>query len=109
MTKRASGEPPEEPQFIEASSEEDSHVEASVDPSEASEPFEPYVEWVGAVGYREITSDQWEEAGVTEQGTVVWTRDNPRVNMSELTESALQRLNGEPNFKFVSEPPKEED
>lgn len=71
--------------------------------------FEPYVEWVGSVGHREVTAQQWIEAGIEDQGTVIWTRDNPRVDMSALTPAASERLAGEPNFKFVTQAPKEND
>lgn len=71
--------------------------------------FEPYVEWVGGVGYREVTADQWKSAGVENQDSVFWTREEPRVPLSKFTEAAVARLAAEPNFKFVLEPPKEND
>lgn len=86
----------------------DEETNAGLTPADEEE-FRPYVEWVGGVGYREVTKEQWQEAGVEDQGTVVWTRESPRVLLSELSENARQRLAGEPNFKFVTEEPREDD
>lgn len=74
-----------------------------------SRDFEPYVEWSGGAGYREVTADQWRDAGIEDQGTVVWTRESPRVLLSDLTEAAQKRLAEEPNFSFVLDEPKEND
>lgn len=73
------------------------------------EEFRPYVEWVGSAGYREVTDQQWRDAGIEDQGTVTWTRESPRVDLSELTDAARERLAAEPDFKFVHEAPKEDD
>lgn len=64
--------------------------------------FEPYVEWRGSAGYREITDDQWKDAGVHDQNTVSWTRGS-HVLLSDLSEDAVARLAGEPDFFFVHE------
>lgn len=73
------------------------------------EPFEPYVEWQGLLDYREISREQWAQAGVDDQETVWWTRDNPRLPLSRLSGFAHERLAAEPDFVFVLEPPKEND
>ncbi len=78
-----------------------------IDDSEGKERFEPYVEWTGSVGHREITAEQWLAAGIEDQDTLVWTRESPRIAISRLTDDARQRLSEEPNFKFVTEPQKE--
>lgn len=78
----------------------------SPEPEDSS--FEPYVEWIGGAGYREVTKEQWEEAGIKDQDTVFWTRESPRLPLSQLTDEARQRLAAEPDFHFVTEAPKEE-
>lgn len=81
------------------------HDEFGPDGSQYDEPvdFEPYVEYVGAVGIREVTKDQFAEAGIDDQDTLIWTRESPRVPLSQISEAAQQRLSGEPDFKFVYE------
>lgn len=74
-----------------------------------STDFKPYVEWRGSSGHREVTEKQWAEAGIDGQKTVTWTRENPRVELSDLNEEAQRRLSGEPDFHFVTESPKETD
>lgn len=106
VTPQGDGDVPREPKF---SSVPDSASETEFTEESSEERFEPYVEWTGGVGYREITDEQWKEADVTDQGTVVWTRESPRVNLSELSDAARQRLAGEPNFNFVTEQAREED
>lgn len=86
----------------------DSQIEEA-DTTESNEEFEPYVEWQGAVTYREITKEHWQQAGVHDQETVTFSRDNRRVPLASLSEDAQNRLADEPDFHFVTEPPKEDD
>ena len=73
-------------------------------PPEKKEEFDPYVEWVGSAGQRDISEEAWQKAGVDGQGSVVWTRENPRLPLSQLTQAAIQRLAEESDFVFVLEP-----
>lgn len=73
------------------------------------EEFEPYVEWTGSAGYREVTAEQFNQAGVPDQETLVWTREQPRIPLSRVSREAQQALAAEQGFNFVTEDPKEND
>lgn len=70
--------------------------------------FDPYVEWVGSAGECQVTEEEWKAEGISDQVTVVWTKDSPRLPLSQLTEAARKRLTAEPHFKFVFTAPEEE-
>lgn len=91
------------------STEGSENVQADEEHTDQSGNFEPYVEWRGDATFREVTEDQWREAGVKDQATVNWNRNTSRVPLSDLTDEARQRLAGEPGFFFVHEASEETD
>ena len=59
----------------------------------ASKDDEDLVLYVGGADVRQITAQEWEAAGVENQDTVVFNRENNwRVPANELTDAALQLL-----------------
>lgn len=66
--------------------------------AEAAE--EPMVVYQGEFGKREITAQQWQEAGVPGMPTVVWERrSNFKVPVSAFTPQALQVLRQDQGFR----------
>jgi hypothetical protein len=66
----------------------------------AEEAGEPMVAYRGEFGRREITTEQWAEAGVPNMPTVVWDwRSSFRVPKSVFTEQALQVLRQDQGFQ----------
>lgn len=61
---------------------------------------EPMVVYQGEFGKREITAQQWSEAGVPDMPTVVWERRTGfKVPVSAFTPQALQVLRQDPGFQ----------
>lgn len=71
------------------------------------ESMPPHVYWnglaVGSASRREITTDEFKSAGVEDQATVVWSRENDfRVPLSAFTEAALRVVAVQANMHFVN-------
>lgn len=63
------------------------------------------VRYVGVVTERHLTKADWEAAGVTDQGTVVWTRDTGHVlPIESFSDAALNVLRGQSEFAVVQRP-----
>lgn len=64
---------------------------------------EPMVTYHGAFGKREITKEQWEQAGVVEMPTVAWERRTGfKVPVDAFTPRALQVLRQDADFRVPS-------
>lgn len=72
----------------------------NTDPELAEAAEEPMVEFQGEAGRREITAEQWAEAGVAGMPTVVWERRTGfKVPVSVFTPQALQVLRQDQGFR----------
>lgn len=72
----------------------------TTDPELAEAAEEPMVVYNGVFGRREITVQQWKDAGVDNMPTVLWTREEGfRVPRSVFTEQALQVLRQDGGFQ----------
>ena len=81
----------------------DSPDEAKV-AQKLGEAREPGVAYVGKAPVRIVRREEFEKAGVTEQDTATWTRNNGHfVKKSAFTEAALNVLLQDPAFKVVGE------
>jgi hypothetical protein len=70
----------------------------------AAEATEPAVVYTGKAPVRIVRREEFEKAGVTEQDTATWTRQNKHsVKKSAFTEAALNVLLQDPAFKVVGE------
>jgi hypothetical protein len=66
----------------------------------AEESEEAMVVYRGEFGRREITKEQWEQAGISGMPTVVWERASGfKVPVSVFTEQALQVLRQDQGFR----------
>jgi len=66
----------------------------------AEEAGEPMVVYQGEFGKREITAEQWQQAGVQGMPTVVWERSSGfKVPASAFTPQALQVLRQDQGFR----------
>lgn len=82
----------------EADSELMDDPNTDVELAEAAE--EPMVEYTGPASRREITSEQWQGAGVADMPTVVWERHSGfKVPKSVFSEQALQVLRQDGGFR----------
>ena len=71
------------------------------EPLKKEEDNGPTVHYVGSSSNRVITQEEWEQAGITDQPTVMWDESNDRtVPLDSLTELAQQRLGNEPGFEI---------
>lgn len=60
------------------------------------------VKYRGSSSIREITAEQWEQAGIKKQDTVIWNADNNwTVALDKLSEDALKVVGNEPGFEIV--------
>lgn len=76
-------------------------TEADTELAEAAE--EPMVTYHGQFGKREITKENWEQAGVQGMPTVEWLRHSGfKVPLDVFTPQALQVLRQDPDFKIPS-------
>lgn len=72
----------------------------NVDPELAEAAGEPMVVYQGEFGKREITAEQWAQAGVPGMPTIVWERRTGfRVPVSAFTAQALQVLRQDQGFR----------
>lgn len=57
------------------------------------------VAYVGQASKREITKDEWQQAGVKDQATVTWSKRNGKVvPLDNFTEEALDILDNDAGF-----------
>lgn len=72
----------------------------NTDPELAEAAEEPMVVYQGGYGRREITREQWAEAGVPNMPTIVWERRTGfKVPASVFTEQAMQVLRQDQGFR----------
>lgn len=75
---------------------------AAVRPDEVPEPLPTdaeFVEYKGKAQYRRITAEQWEAAGVEEQGETFWnSANNFKLPVDRFNPKALQALRNDGSF-----------
>lgn len=72
---------------------------APLSPPEELDADAKYVEYKGQATHRRISREDWERAGIADQGDVEWSREtNMRVGLDHLTDEALEVLRRDGGF-----------
>lgn len=70
------------------------------EPAQTKEPTN-IVRYTGLVSERRISKEDWEQAGVSDQDGVVWTKDASSVPINLFSEEALQVLANTGEFEVI--------
>lgn len=83
--------------------EEDAATETPAGEPPASEEREPtnIVRYTGLVSERIMSKEDWEQAGVSDQDGVVWTKDANTLPIDRFSEEALRVLANTGEFEVI--------
>lgn len=59
------------------------------------------VRYIGIFSERRVTKEDFENAGVSDQDGVVWTKDSKSVSIDRFNEDALRVLSGTGEFQII--------
>lgn len=71
--------------------------------TEAAAKEPAYVRYTGVGTKRVLTADEFEQAGITDQSTLVWDSSNGKKVYidNNINDAALERISAEPDFEIV--------
>lgn len=77
--------------------------EGDQEATEAAAEEPGYVRYTGVGTQRVLTTAEFEQAGITDQGTLVWDASNGKKVYIEgnINDAALERIGAEPDFEIV--------